>query len=78
MFGDEPPMPAQQRFWPHQERLPRAARQHPAERRQEQPIARRELRPPHLPPQNRQLMPQHQDLQLLRAIAAPEQHQQRE
>jgi len=53
-----------------------AAWQHPAERRQEHPVVRRELRPLHLAPQDRQLVPQHQDLQFLRALAAPEQHHQ--
>jgi hypothetical protein len=71
-------MPAQQRLRPHQERPPRATRQHPAECSQEKPVAWRELRPPHLPPQDRQLMPQHQDLKLLRALTAPEQHDQLE
>ena len=34
MSGHEPPMPAQERFRPYQECLPRAARQHPTERRE--------------------------------------------
>jgi hypothetical protein len=69
--GDEPPMPAQQCLRPHHEGLPRAPRQHSAERRQEQAVALAELRPLHLPPQDRELMPQQQDLEFLRAIAAP-------
>jgi hypothetical protein len=78
MFGDQPPMPAQERLRPHQERLPGATRQHPAERSQEKPVTRGELRPLHLPPHDRELVPQNQDLQLLRALAAPEQHDQLE
>jgi hypothetical protein len=78
VVGDEPSMPAQKRLRPHQERPPRATRQHPAERRENQPVPRRELRPPRLPPQNRQLVTQHEDLQFLRALAAPEQHDQLE
>jgi hypothetical protein len=71
-------MPAQQRLRSHQERPPRATWQHPTERSQEKPVGWRELRPPHLPPQNRQLVPQHQDLELLRALAAREQQDQLE
>jgi hypothetical protein len=78
MSGDEPPVPAQQRLRFHREGSPRATRHRPAERGQQQPIARRELRPPHLSPQDRQLVPQHEDLELLRALAAPEQHHQLE
>jgi hypothetical protein len=76
--GDEPTMPAQERLRPDHERPPRPTRQHPAERSQQQPVIRRELRPPHLPPQDRQLVPQHQDLELLRALATREQHDQLE
>jgi hypothetical protein len=53
-------------------------RQHPAERRQHEPVARREPRPPYLPTQDRQFMTQRKDLQLLRPIATREQHQQPE
>jgi hypothetical protein len=76
--GDESPMPAKQRLRLDQERPPRSARQHPAQHGQQKPVARRELRPPHLPPQHRQLVPQHQDLELLCALAATEQHHQLE
>jgi hypothetical protein len=78
VVGDQAPMPAQQRLRSHRERPPRATRQHPAERGQEQPVARREPRSPDLPAQDRQLVAQHQDLKLLGALAAPEQHHQLE
>jgi len=60
-------MPAQQRRWLDQERPP-APRQHLAERRQQDTIGRPQTRPPDLPPQHLQLMPQHQDLKLLRPL----------
>ena len=41
-------------------------------------VAPLERRPVHLPPQDRQLVAQHEDLQLLRTFAAREQHYQRE
>jgi hypothetical protein len=78
MAREEPPMPAQECLRPHYEGAPRATRKHPAGRRKQQAVALRELRPPDLPPQDRQLVPQDKDLHLLRAIAAPEQHGQRE
>jgi len=71
-------MPAQQRLGPHHERLPRATRQHAAQPGEQQPVARRVQRPSNLPPQDRQLVPQHKDLELLRALAAPEQNHQLE
>jgi hypothetical protein len=75
--GDQPPIPAQQRLRSDRERRPRATREHPAERSQQQPVARLEPRSPDLPPQDRQLVAQHQDLQLLGALPAPEEHHQR-
>ena len=67
---EHPAVPAQQRLRSDEERLPSATRQHPAERRQHQPVGGGELRPPRLPPQDRQVMPQDEDLELLRAVAA--------
>ena len=75
---NEPAMPAQERFRPHHECLPRTARQHPTERREQQPVARLEARPVRLPTQDRQRVARHEDLQLFRALAAPEQHDQLE
>ena len=68
--GDQPPMPAQQRLRPDQEDAPRAARQHPAQRRKQQPVVRLEPRPADLPAQDRQLVPEHENLELLRPITA--------
>ena len=75
---EHPAVPAQQRLRSDEERLPSATRQHPAERRQHQPVGGRELWPPRLSPQDRQLMPQNEDLELLRAVAAREQQDERE
>ncbi len=71
-------MPAQQRLRRNEERVPGATRQHPAEHRQHQPIGVRELRPPRLPPQDRQLLAQHEDLELHRVVTTREQQHQRE
>jgi hypothetical protein len=46
MAREELPMPAQQCLGPHYEGAPRATRKHPAERRKQQAVALRELRPP--------------------------------
>ena len=54
----------------------RVAGQNSAERRQKQPVARRERRPRSLPAQNREFVPQHDDLQVLRGIPTREQHEQ--
>jgi hypothetical protein len=75
--SDQPPVPAQQRLRPHREHTPRAARRDPAECRQHEPVARLESRPTHLSTENRQLVPQHKNFELLRPIAPGEQHQQR-
>jgi hypothetical protein len=71
-------MPVEERFRPHQERVPRAARQHPAERRQQHSVVRLESRLPGLPAKDRQLMAEHEDLQLLRSVAASDEHDQLE
>jgi hypothetical protein len=42
-------------------------RQHPAQRRKQQPVVRLELRPADLPAKSRQLMPEHENLELLRS-----------
>src|SRR5439155_3218228 len=70
---DDPSVPAQQRLRRDEERLPQAPIQHSAERRQYEPVALRRLRPPRLPPRDRQLVPQNEQLEFLRAIAAREQ-----
>jgi hypothetical protein len=53
-------------------------RQHPAQRRKQQPVVRLELRPADLPAKNRQLMPEHESLELLRSVTPSEEHHQLE
>ena len=53
-------------------------RQHPAQRRKQQPVVRLELRPADLPATNRQLMPEHENLELLRSVTPSEVHHQLE
>jgi hypothetical protein len=69
-------VPAQQRLRPHQESLPAAARQHPAQRRKQQPVVRLEPWPANLPAEDRQLVPKHENLELLVAIAPRHEHNQ--
>jgi hypothetical protein len=69
-------MPAQGRFRPHQERVPRAERQHPAERRQQHSVVRLESRLAGLPAKDRQLMSEHEDFQLLRSVVSSDEHDQ--
>jgi hypothetical protein len=76
--GDQLAVPAQQRVRPHQEARPGRARQRAAQRRQQRSIGPRQPWPSRLPPQNSQLVPQHKNLQLLRAARPPQQPHQRE
>jgi hypothetical protein len=71
-------VPAQQRLRPHRELVPAAARHDPAERRYDEPVARLEPGLTHLPTEDRQLVPQHENLELLRTIPANEQQQKRQ
>jgi hypothetical protein len=64
--ADQVPMPAQQRLRRHREDTPPAAWQ-------QQPIPTPMLRPGYLPAQHRQLMPQHQNLDLLARLRPAEQ-----
>jgi hypothetical protein len=75
---DQPLVPAQQRLRPHRKRTPSAARRDPAERRQHKPVRRLEPRATGLPTEDRQLVPKHKDLKLLRTIAASKQQQKRQ
>jgi hypothetical protein len=61
-------MPTQQRRRLDQKRAPTRARQHLAERFQQDAIGRPQPRPTHLAPQHLQLMAKHQDLKLLRPV----------
>jgi hypothetical protein len=65
-------MPAQKRLRPHSKDVPRPVRQHPAKRREQHPIVKLEARLSHLPAKNRQLVPEHKNLHLLRPLAAPD------
>jgi hypothetical protein len=60
----------------HQESVPRAARQHPAERSQQHSVVRLESRLPSLPAEDRQLVAEHENLQFLRSVAASDEHDQ--
>jgi hypothetical protein len=61
-------MPAQERLRPDQESVPVAAREHPAQRAKQQPVARLELRAADLPAKNRELVPEDKNLQFLLTI----------
>ena len=74
--GDQPALPAEQRLWLHQEGAPRAARQHPAESRKQYSIVRLEPRPVDLAAEDRPLVAEHKNLQLLRSVAAPDENDQ--
>jgi hypothetical protein len=67
-------MPTKQSLRPHQERIPAAARQHPAQRGKQQPVALRVPRLPDLPAKDRKLVPEHENLEILRPITAPKQN----
>jgi hypothetical protein len=66
--GNQAPVPAKQRRRGHQERAPARAWQQPARGREQDPVARAQLRSVYLASQHRQLMPKYDDLQLLEAL----------
>src|SRR5207247_1246747 len=66
--ADEFAMPAQKCRRLDEERPPSRLRKHLAERRQQGTIGRPQARPTDLAPQHLQLMPQHEDLDLLRPL----------
>jgi hypothetical protein len=74
----QPLVPAQQRPRTDRESRPGPTRQRPTQRSQEQPVRLSQLRPPPLPAQDRELVPQHQDLQLLRPRRPTTEHHQPE
>jgi hypothetical protein len=76
--SNHPAMPAQKRLRPNEEGVPGAARQHATERGQQQPVVYLQSRPARLPAKNRQLVSEHEDLQLLRSITAANEHDQLE
>jgi hypothetical protein len=69
-------MPAQQRLRPDEERVPGAARQHPAEGRQQQPVVGLDARPVDLAAKDRQLVAEHENLQLLGSVSASDEDDQ--
>jgi len=69
-------MPAQQGLGRDDEAGPTPPRQQPRGRGEKDPIGVGELGPGHLPTQDRQLMAQHDDLEVLRALRSePPRHQ---
>ena len=69
-------MPCQERLGLHEEGVPGAARQNAAERRQEESVLGLDARPADLAAKDRQLMAEHEDLELLCAITAGDEHDQ--
>jgi len=79
-IGPAPPdqlaVPAKQRRRADRQARPRTLRQSPRKRGEDRSIDRTEPRSLRLPAQDRQLMPEHQDLELLRALRPAQQHDQ--
>jgi hypothetical protein len=76
--GHELAMPAQQRVRSDRKARPSESRQRATQRRQKRTIAARQLRPSGLPAEDRELVAQHKDLQLVRTAWPPQQPDQRE
>jgi hypothetical protein len=76
--GDQTAVPAQQRRRRHEEAAPRRARQKPRQRGQHDPIRIVEIGPVHLTTQHGDLVPKHDDLEVLGTVTTPEQHQELE
>ena len=74
----QPLVPTQQRPRTHQEHRPGPARQRTAQRRKQYSISLPKLQRLGLSPQDRELMPQHHDLEFLRTRRPAAQHDQRE
>ena len=74
----QPLVPAQQRPRTHQEHRPGPARQRTAQRRKQHSISLAKLQRLGLSPQDRELVPQDQDLEFLRTRRPAAQHEQRE
>jgi hypothetical protein len=74
----EAPVAAQQRLRPHRECCPRPPRERPTHRGRQRAIGQLDSWPPRLPPQDRELVTPHQDLQRLRPIRAPDKQHERE
>jgi hypothetical protein len=76
--SDQPAMPGQERLRLHEEGVPGAARQNTAARRQEQAVVRPQPRPRDLTAKDRQLMAEHENLELLGSVSAADEHDQLE
>src|SRR6266516_7865631 len=75
---DQLAVPAKQRLRLEREGRPRRPRQRAAQRRQQRSISPGQLRPDSLPTEDRQLVAEDEDLQLLRATRPSQQPHQRE
>jgi hypothetical protein len=73
---DQLAMPSQHRRRTHRQARPRTSRQRPGERGQNRSIDGSEPCSPRLPAQDRQLMPEQQDLEVLGAVRSAQQHDQ--
>jgi hypothetical protein len=71
--GNQFSVPAQQRRRSHEERVPQGTTQHPGQRGEQDSIGRLKIRSVDLTAQYRDLVAQHQDLDLLGAVTP--QHQ---
>ena len=76
--GDELAVPTEQCLRLDREDCPGRPGQRTAQRRQQRPISPRQPRRRGLPAEDRQLLPEHEDLQLLRATRPSQQPDQRE
>ncbi len=76
LVSDQPAMPAQERLRPHEKDAPTAARQRAAQCCEQEPIVGFKPRLADLPAKDRQLVAQHENLELLLTIAAGDEHDQ--
>ena len=74
--SDQLTMPTQHRRRTHDPSPPQTPRQQPTQRRDQQPILRLQPRTTDLPPQHHHLVPQHQQLDVLRGLTTTAQHNQ--
>src|SRR6185437_6488266 len=75
---DQPAVPRQQGLRPHREGVPGTARQHPAKRCQQQTVVWLKPRPLDLAAKDRELVAEHENLQILLAVSATDQDDQLE
>jgi hypothetical protein len=76
--GDQPAVPAQQRLGLDDETGPAGSGQHPADRGKQSPVGGLQLRTSDLAAQHGELMPQHEDLQVLGSVTVSTQDEQLE